>query len=101
MHKNLYQGPEQAQDKKLTTTLNEFNNFKALPGESLDDSFKCFNLIITKLSNAGIIRSNHETNLQFLNGLGRHWSTAKMIVQGDRKIHTLSLFKLYGELQAK
>ena len=24
-----------------------------------------------------------------------------MIVQGDRKIHTFSLFKLYGELQAQ
>ena len=72
MLKNLYQGSEQAHDKKLTTILNEFNNFKALPGESLDDSFKRFNLIVTKLSNAGIVRSNHETNLKFLNGLGRH-----------------------------
>ena len=47
--KNLYQGYEQAQDKKLTTALNEFTNFKALPSESLDDSFKVLNLIITKL----------------------------------------------------
>ena len=39
--------------------------------------------------------------MQFLNGLGRHWSTAKMIVQGDRKIQTLSLLRLYGELQAQ
>lgn len=99
--KNLYEGSEQDQDKKLTTTLNEFNNFKAQFGESLEDSFKRFNLIVTKFSNAGTIRNNHETNLQFLNGLGRHWTTAKMIVQGDRKIHSLSLYKLYGELQAQ
>ena len=70
--KNLYEGSEQAQDKKVTTKLNDFNNFKAHTGESLEDSFKRFNLIVTKLSNAGTIRSNHETNLQFLNGLGRH-----------------------------
>ena len=70
--KKNYQGSEQAQDKKLTTALNEFNNFKALPSESLEDSFKRFNLIITKLSNAGTFRSNHETNLHFLNGFGRH-----------------------------
>ena len=99
--KNLYQGSEQAHDKKITTALNEFNNFKAFPSESLDDSFKWFKFIITKLSNAGTIRSNHETNIQFINGLGKHWSTEKMIVQGDRKIHALSLFKLYGELQAQ
>ena len=98
--KNLYQGYEQAQDKKLTTTLNDFNNIKSFLGESLEDSFKRFNIIITKLSNDGTVRRNHKTNLQFLNGLGRHWTTTKMIVQGDRKIHTLSLFKLYGELQA-
>ena len=99
--KKLYQRSKQARDKKLITTLNEFNKFKALPVESLDDSFKRFNLIITELPIAGTVRSNHETNLQFLNGLGRHWSTAKIIVQGDRKIHTLSLFKLYRELRAQ
>ena len=93
--KNLYKGSEQAQDKKLTTALNDFNNFKAHVGESLEDSFKRFNLIVTKLSNVGTIRSNHEANLQFLNGLGRHWTTAKMIVQGDRKIHYLSLQTLW------
>lgn len=101
MLKNLYEGTEQAQEKKLTTTLNEFNNFKVHVGESLEDSFKRFNLIVTKLSNAGTVRRNHETNLPFLNGLGRHWTTAKMIVQGDRKIHSLSLYKLYGKLQAQ
>ena len=31
----------------------------------------------------------------------KHWSAAKMILQGDRKIQNLSLFKLYGELQAQ
>ena len=97
---NFYQGFEQAQDKKLTTSLNEFTNFKALPGESLDDSFKRFYLIITKLSNASTFQSNRETNLQFLNGLGRYWTISKMIVQGNRKIHTLSLLKLYGKIQA-
>ena len=51
--KNLYQESEQDQDKKITTALNEFNNFKVLPNENLNDSFKRFNLIITKLSNAG------------------------------------------------
>ena len=70
--KNLYEGTEQAQDKKLTIALNELNNFKAIAGESLEDSFKRFNLIVTKLSNTGTVRSNHEINLQFLNGLGRH-----------------------------
>ncbi|KAL7582460.1 hypothetical protein Lser_V15G41487 [Lactuca serriola] len=99
--KNLYEGSEQAKDKKLTTALNEFNNFKAHPGESLEDSFKRLNLIFTKLSNVGTVQSNHETNLKFLNGLGKHWTTAKMIVHEDKKIYTLSLFKLYGELQTQ
>lgn len=29
--KNMLKRTEQAQDKKLTTMLNDFNNFKALP----------------------------------------------------------------------
>lgn len=61
--KNLYQGSKQPQDKKL----------------------KRFNLIIMKLSNVGTVQSIHETSLQFLNGIGRHWTTPKMIIQGDRK----------------
>lgn len=65
----MYKGTEQAQDKKLTTTLNDLNNFKAFPSESLDDFFKRFDLIVTRLSNTCTIRSNHETNMQFLNGL--------------------------------
>ena len=61
--KNLYEGSEQAHGKKLTTAPNEFNNFKAHIGKSFEDSFKRFNLIITKLSNSGTVGSNHETNL--------------------------------------
>ena len=98
--KNIYEGIEHAQDKKLTTSQNESNNFKSLPSESLDHSFKRFNLIVTKLSNAGITRSDHEIYLYFLNGLGKQWTMAKMIVQGDSKIKNLSLYKLYGELEA-
>lgn len=98
--KNMYEEIEQAQDKKLTTTPNDFKNFKALPRESVGGSFKRFNLIVTRLSNTGVVRGNHETNLHFLNGFGRQWMMEKMIVQGDNKIKALSLCKHYGELQA-
>ena len=98
--KILYEGTEHAQDKNLTTALNEFTNFKALLSENLDESLKRLNITITRLSNVGTVRSNRETNIQFLNGLGRQWTTIKMIVQGDNKIKTMSVYKLYGELQA-
>lgn len=62
---------------------------------------KDLTFIVTKLSNVGIVKSNHETNLQFLNGLGGQWTTTKMVIQGASNIKTLSLYKLYGELQAK
>ena len=39
--------------------------------------------------------------MYFLNGIGKQWTMAKMIVQGEKKIKTLSLYKLYGELQAR
>lgn len=48
-------------------------------------------MIITRLSISGTNHSNRETNLQFLNGLGRQWMIMKMIIQGDGKIKTLSL----------
>lgn len=49
--KNIYERMKQAQDKKLITKLNGFNNFKSLPSETIDDSFKRISLIIIRLSN--------------------------------------------------
>lgn len=63
MQKNIYKGTEQAQDKKQTIALNDFNNSKSLLSENHDESFKRFNLIITKVSNSGTIRRNYESNL--------------------------------------
>ena len=100
--KLIFDGTDGAKNKKLTTAMNEFHNFKSISGEKLDECFKRFNLTMTRLRSAGCInKSNHEINLRFLNGLGSEWTTAKMIIQSGNQIWNLSLYQVYGELQAQ
>lgn len=80
--------------------MNDFNKLKSLPRESLDNSFKRFNFIVTQISKVGTIYRNHKTNLQYVTGLGRQVTMEKMIVQGDRKIKNLSIYNIYHEIQA-
>ena len=65
MHK-LFAGTEAAKDKKMTSALNAYSDFKALPNESLQATFKRFKVVISRLKNSGNKNSNLEVNLKFI-----------------------------------
>nr|KAJ0209793.1 hypothetical protein LSAT_V11C400226980 [Lactuca sativa] len=79
---------------KRTSVLNEFDNFKMLSSETIHDTHDRFNLIMVKMNNFGIKKTQHEINLKFLNNLFESWK------MGNPAIHTESLYNLYGELQS-
>lgn len=98
--KNRFCGNKRIIGNKRTSVLNEFDNFKMLSSETIHDAHDRFNLIMVKMNNLGIKKTQHEINLKFLNNLFESWKMVKLIIQGNPAIHTESLYNLYGELQS-
>ncbi|KAI3723832.1 hypothetical protein L2E82_35593 [Cichorium intybus] len=98
--KNRFCGNERIIGNKRTSVLNEFDNFKMLSSETIHDAHDRFNLIIIKMNNLGIKKTQHEINLKFLNNLFESRKMVKLIIQGNPAIHTKTLYNLYGELQS-
>ncbi|KAL4568216.1 hypothetical protein LXL04_023823 [Taraxacum kok-saghyz] len=88
-------------DKKMTSALNAYTEFKALPNESLQSTFKIFKVIMSRLKNFGNEKSNLEVNLKFINGLGEAWITVQIIIQGSGNLRKMSLYDLFNDLQAQ
>ena len=85
----------------MTSAINTFSNFKALPSECLQDTFKRFKVCISRLKNSGNEKSNLEINLKFINSLGEAWITMQMIIQGSGNLRKMSLYELFNDLQAQ
>ena len=97
----LFAGTEATKDKKMTSAINTFSNFKALPIECLQDTFKRFKVCISRLKNSGNEKSNLEINLKFINSLGEAWITVQMIIQGSENLRKMSLYELFNDLKAQ
>ena len=67
--KNRFCGNKRIIGNKRTSVLNEFDNFKMLSSETIHDAHDRFNLIMVKMNNLGIKKTQHEINLKFLNNL--------------------------------
>ena len=89
----LFAGTEAAKDKKMTSAINAFSNFK--------ETFKRFKVCISRLKNSRDVKSNIKINLKFINSLGEAWITVQMIIQGSGKLSKLTLYELFNDLQAQ
>ena len=70
----------------MTSAINAFSSFKALPSESLQETFKRFKVCSSRLKNSGDVKSNLEINLKLINSLGEAWITVQMIIQGSENL---------------
>ena len=86
---------------KMTSAINAFSNFKALPSECLQDTFKRFKVCISRLKNSVNEKSNLEINLKFINSLGEAWITVQMNIQGSGNLRKTSLYELFNDVQAQ
>ena len=98
---NMFEGTEKAKDKKQTSAENDYKNFRAVPGESLQSAFKRFKKIMTKLSTSGATKTKLDSNLQFIDGLGDTWIFVKMIIQGSGTLSNMTIYEMYENLQTQ
>ncbi|KAI3723557.1 hypothetical protein L2E82_35214 [Cichorium intybus] len=95
---NMFLGTEEAKDQKLVSSVSEYTHFSTFFGESLSQAFTRFSIVVTRLLSSGAERTNQETNLGFLEGLGQDWVLVKMILQDFGKLKTFNMYRLYNNL---
>nr|GEY98283.1 integrase, catalytic region, zinc finger, CCHC-type, peptidase aspartic, catalytic [Tanacetum cinerariifolium] len=66
-------GSEYAKQDRKATILYEYENFKAIEGELLLDTYLCYLQVINDLKKCGYKKDNYELNYKFLNNLQQEW----------------------------
>ncbi|KAI3664840.1 hypothetical protein L6452_43449 [Arctium lappa] len=78
-----------------TRYMNNFEEFKAKDGESLNNVFDRFWVVINDLYKIKVTKTELEANLKFLNALQPEWSKSCHRMRNDVRISTMPIQELY------
>ncbi|XP_035835801.1 uncharacterized protein LOC118484027 [Helianthus annuus] len=80
---------------KRTNYVSSYERFKSLPNEKLYETYHRFAKLLNELKKFGIIKSNDERNIKFLDALPREWRSQTMTLSSTLELGNMSLHDLY------
>lgn len=86
-------------DKRLTSVVNDFDNFTTTPCESVASTSNRYRFVVNNMTAHDIIVTPLEYNLKFINSLGKGWGNVKSCIQNNGSLKKLKLYQLFDELQ--
>ncbi|XP_022023630.1 uncharacterized protein LOC110923883 [Helianthus annuus] len=95
---NLCEGGEMMKMNKRTNCVSLYERFKSLPNEKLCETYYRFAKLLNKLKKFGIVKSNDERNIKFLDALPREWRSLTMTLSSTLEPGNMSLHDLYSIL---
>ncbi|KAJ9545044.1 hypothetical protein OSB04_024751 [Centaurea solstitialis] len=93
-----FQGTERSIQAKLNQAIGAYEGFKALEGETLDDSYSRFIIILNDLRRNGMQKSTSEINFKFLKNLNPEWDHYSVNLQMNKNLAEEDLYDLYSIL---
>ncbi|GKE42631.1 hypothetical protein Tco_1469915 [Tanacetum coccineum] len=87
--------------KKTQKTLlkQQYENFSASSGESLDSIFNRLQKIVSRLEILGVVIAQEDLNLKFLSSLPLEWNTHVVVWMNKPKVETMSIDDLYNNFK--
>lgn len=98
--KELYSSNADLEHFVQTLLLSEFGAFVQNPEETLDQTFNCFNHLLSRVLKHKIKREPIEQKVTFMNGLRSEWKVAISIVKAHEQFKNYTLAKLVGILKS-
>ena len=77
----------------------EYNKFEQLPGESLEDMFGRFEVIVGKLRGVGVVYNDSEKARHILNSLDPIYEMRKIAIQESHKPAELTIDMLFSKIK--
>nr|GEV25785.1 retrovirus-related Pol polyprotein from transposon TNT 1-94 [Tanacetum cinerariifolium] len=90
-----HKGPSDTKDTKIAA-LRQFNAFKSLEGEKVNETFTRLKCLLIDLKNNGVIIPQAEVNATFVNNLPRKWLSMNQTQRSNNSIKNDILASLYG-----
>ncbi|KAL4580202.1 hypothetical protein LXL04_016386 [Taraxacum kok-saghyz] len=97
--KEMYAGNKRQLKSQQTAVLSEFGAFKQKNGETLDQYFDRFNLLLSQLEKFELGRQLIEQKVTFLQGLKTEWKNISTTVKGHEQFDIYSIYEVYGVLK--
>ncbi|GJR39616.1 hypothetical protein Tco_1215300 [Tanacetum coccineum] len=77
----------------------QYENFSATSGESLDSIFNRLQKIVSRLAILGVIIAQEDLNLKFLSNLPPEWNTHVVVWMNKLEVETMSIDDLYNNFK--
>lgn len=94
-----HEGTDEVKRSRLNTLSQEYELFRMLPGEKIQDLQKRFTHLTNHLIALGKDLSTNDLNLKVLRSLNRNWQPKVTAISEKKSLSKMSLATLFGKLQ--
>ncbi|HEY5234674.1 MAG TPA: hypothetical protein VIJ14_00735, partial [Rhabdochlamydiaceae bacterium] len=89
------QGTKIGNKLKIMNCITAFDNFKAKDDETIEQTYKRFCQMMNALANNGLIKTNLELNVRFLNNLRPEWKSCASNILHNKDLEDLDIHIVY------
>ncbi|KAF1858778.1 hypothetical protein Lal_00044283 [Lupinus albus] len=94
-----HEGTDEVKRSRLNTLSQEYELFRMLPSEKIQDLQKRFTHLTNHLIALGKDLSTNDLNLKVLRSLNRNWQPKVTAISEKKSLSKMSLATLFGKLQ--
>ncbi|KAF1877014.1 hypothetical protein Lal_00033567 [Lupinus albus] len=94
-----HEGTDEVKRSRLNTLSQEYELFRMLPGDKIQDMQKRFTHLTNHLIALGKDLSTNDLNLKVLRSLNRNWQPKVTAISEKKRLSKMSLATLFGKLQ--
>ncbi|KAJ9536703.1 LOW QUALITY PROTEIN: hypothetical protein OSB04_un000088 [Centaurea solstitialis] len=82
---------------RITTLMDKYENFKMKDGESLEDAYDRFVILMNDMKKNRIPRSEMDFSVKFINNLSLEWKPFTRFVKQHKALNELKVYELFEE----
>ncbi|KAJ9544283.1 hypothetical protein OSB04_023990 [Centaurea solstitialis] len=84
---------------RITTLMDKYENFKMKDGESLEDAYDRFVILMNDMKKNKIYRSEMDFNVKFINNLSSDWKPFTRFVKQHKALNELKVYEVFEKLK--
>ncbi|KAJ9539089.1 hypothetical protein OSB04_031822 [Centaurea solstitialis] len=84
---------------RITTLMDKYENFKMKDGESLEDAYDRFVILMNDMKKNRIHRSEMDFSVKFINNLSLEWKPFTRFVKQHKALNELKVYEVYENLK--
>ncbi|KAJ9566365.1 hypothetical protein OSB04_002331 [Centaurea solstitialis] len=92
-------GSKVGNQMRITTLMDKYENFKMKDGESLEEAYDRFVILMNDMKKNKIYRSEMDFNVKFINNLSSDWKPFTRFVKQHKALNELKVYEVFENLK--